>query len=145
MADSEDDRTPAPAQPAAPPPDPGSVSEPVTPQPEAAAEAVDDEPVDREPVDADDDTGGGEPVDEAAVGITAWEDVDDGRDTADFTAVTAFLRRRGVLRPARPTEPILVPRRPGILVPAGAPGATPPRPLPPGPSPTTSTRSTSLP
>ncbi|MEA2828617.1 MAG: hypothetical protein QOG43_3056 [Actinomycetota bacterium] len=44
------------------------------------------------------------------------DDDDGGRDRADFSAVTAFLRRRGLLGPAREKAPILVPQRPGIPV-----------------------------
>ncbi len=70
----------------------------------------------------------------AAAGVAAdarpsvGSDHDDGRDRADFSAVTSFLRRRGVLGPAREKVPILVPQRPGIPLPEGADPT--PRPAP---------------
>ncbi|MEA2973635.1 MAG: hypothetical protein QOG82_2093 [Actinomycetota bacterium] len=140
MADSEDDRTPGPSEPTTSAAGPGPASEPVRPEPEAASDpeltpepkAEPEATVEPQPAT---DTSLGEPVEAEAVGVTARADADDGRDTADFTAVTAFLRRRGVLRPARAQEPILVPQRSGALVPAAAPPEAGRPPLPPRPEP----------
>ncbi len=92
--------------------------------------ASDDGASDGGSVDGDDDAAADE-IDPPEVGASGGggggrfdDEDDDSRDRADFSGVTALLRRWGALPPARPKPAILVPRREQVLVHAGAPSDT---------------------